>query len=76
MFLVFFVYKYTFILLLVFPYRFFKIVLKKNKELKNYKMAFLYGFFTFIANWPQLEGHILFLKRRIMHGKIRIIEHK
>ena len=68
--------KYFLFLMSIYIYRFIKIFLGKYKQLRNLRMSFLYGIFTFIANWPQLLGHLLFLKRKIINQKIKIIEHK
>lgn len=64
------------LILLIYPIRLVRIIMKKNREIHDFKLSRLYGLFILIANFPQLTGHLLFLRRKLFGNEIRIIEPK
>lgn len=61
---------------LIYPVRFIRIFYKKNRELRNLKKSFLYSIFTFIADFPQLLGQLVFWRKFLLKKEFKIIEHK
>ncbi len=65
------------ILLLTIAYlvQFIRISLHMYKQIGDAKIAIIYSFFNIIGKWPQLQGQLLFLKRRLFGQAYTIVEY-